>query len=119
MSTDLISIIREFLKLKALAQVPTVAMRVRLIVTHVRATPLGRMDHACQTRNKVSVQLAGVGRLLVLLRYIGEYGCGKEPVLLLLYPGIIHSLSNLMGQYCGLPKTTFIVIQTFVIRQNN
>jgi hypothetical protein len=60
-STDLISIIREFLKLKALAQVPTVAMRVRLIVTHVRATPLGRMDHACQTRNKVSVQLAGVG----------------------------------------------------------
>jgi len=65
-SADLISIIGEFPKLKALAQVQIVAMRVRHIVTHVRATPLGLVDHACQTRKKkVSVQLVGVSRVLV------------------------------------------------------
>jgi len=95
-------------------------MRVRLISTHVRATPLRRMDHACQTRNKkVSGQLAGVSRFTCGeidpgIRYIGTFGCGEEPVLLLLllllllvvvvvvvvivHPGIIHSLSNLMGK---------------------
>lgn len=56
-STDLISIIREFLKLKAFEQVQTLAMTVRLIVTHVRAMPLGRMHRA-----RVSGQLAGFCR---------------------------------------------------------
>ena len=89
-STDLISILREFLKLKALAQFQTLAMRVRHIVTHVHATPLGRMDRACQTRNKkFSGQLAGVSRFAwgeidPGIRYIGEYGCGKVLILLLL-----------------------------------
>ena len=82
-STDLISIIREFLKLKAFEHVQILVRTVRHIVTYVRATPLGRMDRA-----RVSGQLAGVGRFTCGeidsgIRYIGEFGCGEEPVLLL------------------------------------
>jgi hypothetical protein len=48
------------------------------------------MDHACQTLNKkVSGQLAGVSRFTCGemdpgIRFIGEFGCGEEPVLILL-----------------------------------